>query len=988
MGSEVNRNRDEKIRRLYTEYREAMRQRDEKEAYRKLRQIAEINPEDAKVKLQCESFGLKLAEQLAADLSRKNTRDEKQRALKELETLFPSWILGKVPAYVKGKQDAGLDQSKTPDLRTKELYHRLREALLARKKEAAFDLLEEICEIDPADSAARKQKAETGIQLSKQYSGEMIRLTHAEDIQPLCDLVDRMRRWATSSALSDIDGYNNAVALVDGFRRNEAAQRISQILAAVRTDGGMPLEGRMNMVREVEGLAARYNISLSGEESELTRTVRQQWDDEESRRVGTEKVEQLAERFAGIPSKTRLFAPAAEQLLTERMRMLDEIADEAKDLGDLPGVKELLCLVKKGRQRIKKTIKLRSTILLLGRVAVVFLAIMIGLTIHAYNTAGSAMEELNSALAEMNISKLRDLTATSSVMRGAIVRKITLLVNTDYKVMFEKGKECLERHDRLLRMLDRGLAQIDEFSRNMDIRRSSKYVAIVHKIEDICEELKEFKTSPGKEVAKKLNTFKEKIRELKPRAIARYESLPRNLSLPELNELYVEFKEVSRSLDFTPEQSNIIRENFRSAVSDILLYRNSQRIPTAGEMNKSMELFEQYRESMELDKVLQDEIVQRQKGVAIIASGDADNHLRQCTTFKEYRETLESWANLGALPKIPNACDTAFLKNISDQLIKDQSLVVAAAECEVFPKKRELNRKLLESIKSIFDKSANVYLEYNSSIGRAIDLLTEDDEGMDLWCKNLEAVESEGMIYPGSISGGTDGMKKTVRLLNLNGEPSGDKKMDLPVESTWKWNLSNLREKLGFERIPLQRGNLLPIDLLKRTAEMHKSSSCPMLAAAWLFKQTIDLMEAYPEPLANGIALSPSLREDIGEFKKLDHQMNLVKGCWFLPHKKMDDEKLRAFFARVADRDYKGEIDGRLKYILSANFVFAGFVGEDNHLVIVPAMRGKPLYFLSMAQKMQALPASSTNHARLQRFTPLFSIVPPIPFPKMQGKTT
>ena len=360
--------------------------------------------------------------------------------------------------------------------------------------------------------------------------------------------------------------------------------------------------------------------------------------------------------------------------------------------------------------------------------------------------------------------------------------------------------------------------------------------------------------------------------------------------------------------------------------------------------------------------------------------------MSRVTSLKHYIETLDSLSAIYF--KTPDAYNYEFLKHVSEDQLSDIAMGSAAYACGAIPQKSELNRDFFTSIRKIFSEGKNVYLMYNSSIGEVIDTLTRDAQDSNIWRKNMNVVIHEGVIYPG-IKSQING-KISVRLMNETGEETNKYKKDLPVGRVKerRFKFANLRDELGFKRLLLQRGAVLPVDLLRRTANKCKDTQCPPLALAWLFKETIELMESYPEPLANGIALSPSLRKDIREFKGLERQIDLKKGCWLLPHKEKHERALTAFFARVAEQNYQREIDRRLKYILDAHLVFAGFMGERDHLVVLSNMISRPLYLISWDDEKKVFLTPYSEYMRLQRFTPVFSIEPMDPFPQMQGKTT
>ena len=242
----MSKNSDTKA--LHAEYRGAMLERDEKKAYKILRRIVEEDPNDSTARIQCDSLGRKLADRLVAELTKKTEKGEVQKALAELEGLFPPDVLDKCDDYLKIKEESSGTSERKRDTRTKELYRRLREALLSRKREEAFDLLEQICNVNPTDGDAQKQKSETGASLSSQYAGEMNRLARAGEILLLCDLMDRMRRWANPSRLSRLDGYRAAAALVDNYRRKQAEKEIARRLSDLRANVGVSAKKRYDEV--------------------------------------------------------------------------------------------------------------------------------------------------------------------------------------------------------------------------------------------------------------------------------------------------------------------------------------------------------------------------------------------------------------------------------------------------------------------------------------------------------------------------------------------------------------------------------------------------------------------------------------------------------------------------------------------------------------------------------------------------------------------
>ncbi len=976
-------------KKLYAEYRAAMRERDDKKAYTILKKITEADPNDSTARMQCEAIAKKVIENTLASLGTMSDLTEVKRRLSELETLFSASQLNKYPDYAKAWERAAKAKVPPPqkDERLMELRRSLRDALISREREKAFDLLEEICEIAPTDQDAQRQKKETGKLLCRQYASEMQRLTHSGNMPELSSLIDRMRRWASAPILEQMEGYKAAEELVSQYRRHEVEKEITQRLAVLRSNKDLSTKERYGEVREVEKRAEKHGIVLRGEDAAFVRSVKKAWDDEENARKRKRILAELGIQYRDIQNSLEPITDASDQILLEKLPLLDEILRQATALGDYPEVEEFADPILHKMTRIRQLLKLRRSMrrfrILVRGAALALTICLLVLGAYAWTNADSTLKEMekirdgikSTRYTPDEMVKLRILTSSTPFGYG-----LTRLFRADHQVIFGECTKFVRRFDDLRGDLARVTEQMRcltaslDFS-NPDASKIREYAPLMRTADSLEEALKqEYHYELSSEERQIMCYYKKNVvNEMKSRFFNRYSTPPLTATLEELEKLWLEYKDINTIFKFDEEEGKVIHEAFMNAFRQILLCEGKSE-STITDLRSSMELFDKYRESMELDESLRDEITVLLKKLEEFEN--IDTKLSEALSFDEY---LYSVIGFGASYfDIPDLYDYRpieewYTGDPEGGKLRDLAVKTKASSLHALPRQRECNRELYEKIKRIFEDERGIYLEYRESvIGAAVARLTKDTEQeKGVWKKSLQVAIDGEVVYPGAIS--KINGETLIHLLDACGnEIKGKIHRSRTAHGERYLRYADMRERIGFVDKKMLRGTNLPIDLLHRTAMERKNAAYPVMALAWLFNETINLMETFPEPLVNGIAFSPSLKKDIAKFKELAGHMDIRKGCWLLPHMSRHEDMLISFFAKCESTNYRTEILRNLNAILNAELLYAGYVGENGRRVLLGTARGMRLYHIVWNQKNEPRLDPVTENTKLQRFTPVF----------------
>ncbi len=976
-------------KKLYAEYRAAMRVRDDKKAYTVLKEIVEADPSDTTAKMQCEAMAGKVIENGLTQLGKTRDRAGAKRILSELEAMFSEAQLNKYRDYVEAKERSSESDAADPRKgeRLGKLRRSFREALLSHEKERAFELLEEICEVDPTDKDAQQQKKETGRSLCSQYAGEIQRLMRTGNMPELSNLVARMQRWANATLLEQIGGYKAAEELVKKYRRQEAEKEIARSLSELRAKTDITTKERYDEVSRLEEKAEKNAIEISGDDMAYITSVKKAREDEEKVRIREQVLAELGAQYTDILNSMGPISDASEQVLMENLPLLEGILRQATALGEYPEVEKFtspvlhkLTDIRQVRRRRSKIRHLKACVKGTVVFLIVFLLIFAGYVCYSVCSVMNEMKEIrdeikNSAYTEDKMAKLRVLI--SSTPFGF---ELTEHLFTDHRVIFDGCVKFVQHFDELRN----NLAKVTEQMRgmygkldmqNLDASKIREYLPLIQTTRRLTEELQRgYHYGLSAEERQAVQFFSDgAINEMKSRFFAKYTTLPVTATLDKLEKLWLEYKDIRAVLPFSDDENRAIYGAFADAVRYILMCESKSGGPGISDLRSSLELFDRYCESMELDRGLRDEIADILQKMEEFAG--IDTKIGTALSLAEYLKIIGGFES--SYFKVPGLYDYRPLKEwvgdgSDDGKLRNLAAEVMAKALHALPRKWECDRELYEKIKRIYREERGVYLEYReNSIGVTIDRITKDSKAeKGMWKKELRVAVDNGVVYPGDQSrvNGTT----LVRLLDERGNESGKVYRSSTVHGDKKLDFANMRKKIGFDSLQMLKGVILPIDLLRRTAKERGNSAYPVMALAWLFDETINLMESYPEPLANGIALSPSLKNDIKEFRSLPGHAEIKKGCWLLPHKLDYENALISFFAKCEGRDYKEEILQNLNKILNARLLYAGYIGENGQRYILPTYRGMNLYQIVWNQRNDPRLEPVTAHSELQRFTPVF----------------
>lgn len=953
---------------LYAQYREAARDRNDVGAHRILKQLCELDPADKESASQLREVGERLADSLAPELDdlvvAKET-DTLRVKMQQLKEWAGEEYLSKLPSYkraveyLKGKGKRG-GSSATAGARTAQLYKQFREAGLAHQDERAFEILQKIVDMDPADQVAVEQKKATGHRLCEKNRQKLSDSLRNGDMDTLPEMVSHFRAWADEAYLNTLPDFPAAARLVDAKAQKEAAQKINGMFFTLQSNKDMPLAEREATASEIDQLAIQHNVTLEDEVARTIKQIHEKWQAHRYLLSQREKVEQITEELYNIEDACNLHAPLTEAELSQHIESLAQMEEESLPLCDIEEGKELFSQVQQKKAKLsaeltsrhrKRAIMRRAsslaTITVLGIGAFLF---------YAHSQADKIAMVLWQGMEEKVVPVVKDKLNTNAILHywcGKFSGK--------YRVAYKEAKKWMARHDALVSMRDKNLATMQSPSLSVDLASLQECLKLHVAMNDIRAELEnKYGEVFSPEQVRILENFLQRIIQLRGAARAKFSMPPADSTLDDLVTLYGEFKASREIFNFSEDDMKEIIVGFWTRAGQILLHKGEAM--SDADIEQSLRLYKQYVGILELPAGIQENLEKLREenhGAKTLATS-----LPNCTSLENY---------IALIRKYPLTYSHAKGAYTDDNLTllqeRQQPLAALCAARELGIHSKSLNYEKLVTIRDIFQSSTNVYgNSERGAIPSYIDKLTLTNDKK-AWKKGLSAWKDGDTVYVGVIQTFSDG-SQTMQSISSSG-----KKYACPIKAAslppvrLKLDKKQL-ENMGFSRLDLQKGCVLPADLLTKVANYNRPD-CPILLRACLYGLTIDMMEHYSESLASGIALSPTLQEDIKLYRNTARNHCADYGSWARNHSASDEEAWRIFFSRVADHDYRSEVIQRVNHVLEARLELAGYVDGDGKAHIRNGMAGKQI-LCPNAIVTELEPYSDNNNAA--PYTPLFVI--------------
>ena len=944
------------------------------EALAVLNQIIAADPTDQNARTQAAELSNKAIVALATKLEvavAQGNEGEIHDIVQQMESLVPQAQLNTLPIYTQVKASLvkkdSMHQATVKNTagaaRTKQLYRQFREAQRARQDEKAFDLLKEILSIDPTDDDARSQCVEIGKRLSAQKAPELSRLLRAGDIDPLSEMVDRMNQWADKSFLSTLPDYSAADTLVTAMRRKKVMGCIEERFAKLRQNPPS-LEEQENEASEIEKLATEYGIILQSDEQAFLRRIHSDYGDSQTLIKQEKKAAEISETIDEINSQRQLCAFKNDVEIEQLIARLDSCLAEAGELDYIAAQRDEICSrINTGKLKLHQLLKTRKrSRTIKARVICAITLLLISaccLLLYAHGEAPQSVQEIKLCMESKNVNLARDL-----VQSKTLVTYCKELVSTDYKQARLKLARWVAQYDKLLAKARAMTKEMQMQAEKLDASSISQNLELTKKMASLHETLvNNYNWKMSDDDSRRWNQFTESLAALKDVALAKYQAPPHKATLSELRDLFAEFRKNAAIFNFTEEEHDEVHRAISSVARDILLYRDQTKVPSEDDIERSLDSFREYSESLMLDNSIQNELNELRN--AVHQYKKLDTKLLKASTIGEYARTLSIITILK--PYMPDVCDANDVSLITSKLCSELAFEHALSHSKLRFNKEKLSQSLLEKILDIFQtRGKDAYMGFPPAIRSCIDAITEENNK--LWNNNFDEVVSDtGKVYVGKTSKINDTL--IVNRYQSDGTDSGKVvRLEQGTYTKKRMKIATMREDLGFRRIDLQRSSTPPADLLRRIAS-EGADIYPQFARAWLFKQTIDLMDSFSEPLANGMAFSPSMAADVAEFLKLAGKHNLRPGCWLDTHSAKQDKEFYDFFAKAAKHNYHAEIERNLSILLKSTLTFAGFADSTGRFVC-KTNQDANLYYISFGGEKPTL--APALRGRVKPYTPLF----------------
>lgn len=1013
---------------LYAQFRQATRKHDDMEAYRLLREICLTAPDDKTAASQMKAIGQRMAGNAILkldELCRSGDTEMLRVKMRELKEWADEDFLCRQISYVNAceylKKHAPMNpQTGNSTAKTAELYKQFRAAGIRHDDETAFEILEKIIACDSSDTSAVAQKKETGKRLCKKMQGELSAAYQSGNKERMIALVGKFRSWGDPAFLNTIRDYKEAAALVDAEARAKAKEVMAGLITTLESQEDRSPKKREELACSVEELSVRHNIELKEEMQALLSKIHKEWHNEQHRISQIDKANDAAERLQIIQSDYELHKPLKDKNLEDHVHTLGDLKDKASTLCDVEEGQRIFDEICTWKSRFEGQLARRrhkrAVIRRLSSIATLILLATGGTALYAHSKADSMAQELSQLRTHKDVTAMRD-----KLTKGRIVSFFCKKFNSMYRIQFQDSSDWLSRYDLLLNKLTGHLADIKARTSKITLESMPEDVRAYWNYESVVAELVEsynFSIPNSQILCEK--EFIQALKSHREPALAKYKMPPVGSNLSQLAKLYAEYKECRNILEFKEDENMLVKEGFHNQVRKILL-RDGTHMSSV-DIDASLQMYEEYVERLELPKDIQERLEQLKREGEGLAGIEQD--LLRCTTLTDFAAQLRRYPE--SYKRVKNAFKLDDVANISKAL-PALARIQAARNLRV-DEARFFSQETLLALFDIFNSGSNAYGITTTDdrnkfavIDNYIDKIScehfqlnkkrkpkverassvdHDEENDDTDEDDIEDDENEveddpepaqespriqrwrralkhrlycwnngNTVYVGSISriGNTKyinttypgGRKESFRVTD-NGEDPYRIKLDVA-----------LLESMGYERIQLQNGCKLPVDLLQNVSSNH-DSRCPVMLRAYLYATTVEMMEHFPVPEASGILLSPTLQADIQLCHDLSQKHHADFYSWRYNHPLEKEEAWRKFFTQVGSHRYKEEILTNLNILINSYLDLVGFASPDGSAKLNPSAADKPVYYIEYDVKQEDYKINKFTAGAAAPYTPLF----------------
>ncbi len=440
------------------------------------------------------------------------------------------------------------------------------------------------------------------------------------------------------------------------------------------------------------------------------------------------------------------------------------------------------------------------------------------------------------------------------------------------------------------------------------------------------------------------------------------------------------FDSVKQELNITLVE----QERFKNSIYDAVTYQliHLNRTPwhiDLDEIDQGIKLYERYAGELQLPSSILDKLNALKSEYN--AYRRREEALLSCSNLSEYKKAIDDFKTYYVMQG-DNTFPQDKLKSTDEEL---RRFAIEKALIKLPEVKGVLADTDIAHYPGIIKKTADIFNSashsqdvfdncFNMNIRTIIDELVPPNQTKSaLWPEKVFSVEKNNIVYTYLRRIVTDKELK-VRILGKTGEETG-KVVSFPADNLKNLTrktlqLNMIRSSLGFIRNNLMQKKTSPVRLMQNIIE-NNPGNYPPLAKAYLYGQCAAMLNEYKQSLASGLALSPTLRKDIEEFKRINQIYPIYSGCWLEKHPKLNETAWGRFFTDIAGHNYIAEINKTLNPLLTVKLEMVGYVKEDGK----PRVRNtaNQLYYLSIEEgKEQLLPLQ--NGLSYPAYTPIFQL--------------
>ncbi len=847
---------------------------------------------------------------------------------------------------------------------TKDLFRKLRQCIISHDDKGAYNVVVDILKIDPQNKDAELQRKELGMRLATQAAAPLKQLVEQGDKPALAKLVATLREYADDSFLNSISDFSAAAHIVDSEKRRENRRELAEdfdALLQLKND-----EAREKAARRFEQKAINFNISLEKHQKRELESIHAVWQEILRIRRLKEMLEEQNVAYAACCDelrRTRNYIAAAPILESCRVAL--------QELLELPEAEALLRTVEKRQERIKALIvsaqRARVAKRMVKILSIVALCGVAMVLLYAY----SSVTEMNARLVQLRREKQPQQTEE---LLNAPTMGVSCRFSSELAATVKTSRAWVRdwRNSRASYVAE--LKKLKDAVQRRDCEHLTALLTQLVKVEEMGAMLaNEFNTPPSNEQNMQLADIKTGMQSLVNAALDRYCNVSNSTPLPQLRDMYEEYKLMRGPFAVEEKKQQQICGAF-------LRVLNNRWNTNAGpkEIERYIKEFDEVAVDMELSPDF------RATLVGILEDYKAAAKLPACRSITDYASVILAHPQM-TTRLAANGCDSKQIKEVAELVL--QSGADLAAERTLISMKQSGkiggvsdaviegmigSRQYLDALLSVYSKGDSLYLGKGqpSALNTIIDDMTKTPKAA-VWGDGYGMVQDyqHSKVYVGRVTPviGETG-KYNVVLSREDGTP-GERLTNIVTKRppVMKMRLQDMRKKCGMQRVDLQRGLHTPAELMEKICALTDEDG-PVYARVHLFDLAVSMAEKLPDAFVAGYAFSPTMRKDMKSFKDLKQNRVFRAGCWLKGMSLTDVQKWSDFFISCRNHNYTAEIRENLGAVLAKRLEYAGYVNERGEVKYVPSASSKDLYYV----KEGVLKPFAVENA--VPFMPLFNI--------------